>query len=912
VLIETKLRPPELRAGLIERAGLLRQLDGALEAKLTIVSAPAGFGKSTLLSQWAKQQQERQSLVPGWLSLDAADNDLGRFLEYLTAALRRADPAVARDIPALLHSSPVLPVDSILTSLVNDMSDGARHRILILDDCNVLTEPSIARFLDALLTYAPPTFHLVLATRGQMPLKVGNMRVRGQMIHIDDTHLRFSLAETVEFLNRRGGLDLPESDVISLQHRTEGWIAGLQLAFLSLTDRTDRAAFIRSFSGTDRDIADFLVHDVLARLPEETIEFLLKTSILGRLNASLAQAVTGLADAGERLAGIEAANLFLIPLDRERNWYRYHHLFSELLRSLLGQRHDADVAGLHRKAAGWLTEQGETSEAVQHALLAGDPELAADLVESCCMPLIRQSHIARVREWLNSLPRDLIDRRPRLQLAKVWILFHVSQPLAAAAILKAARANIQKAERQGLLGPEARLELRAELYALTAGVISAADRSATAARLASRWLGQFPEGQYFSKGTLGNVLGFCHYSLGDLEGARLACMRARDSHALAASVFGTVYSDLILGLAEQAAGDLRKAHAYFQRAIQEARASLGPGSYAEAMVGVFEVDLHYEWDDIAGAEDLLQQHRQVIDECGLVVHEMACKLNVARLAASHGRDDEALAVLEAAERQGLRTRYRRLFASALHERVRLLLRRGDVQSARLALKNRGIDEATIGQGAWRPAREPEQMAVARVLLAEGRPEAALRILDRLAERLRRDGRLQRLAQVRAITAVAAHGAGDALSALAAVVDAVSLSAPQGALRSLRDEGPAFLDVVVFARHRIPSWKTNSDTGAFVERLLAGRQRATLGGAAARQTPMPQFSSREADVARLLSSGQTNREVAKALAMAPDTVKWHLKNIFGKLSVSNRTQAVLRLQELGVAADGTAAPRSPEM
>ncbi len=904
MLIETKLRPPELRAGLIEREALLRQLDGALEAKLTIVSAPAGFGKSTLLGQWARQQ-EHLAAAPGWLSLDSADNDLGRFLEYLTAALRRADPTVARDIPALLHSSPVLPVDSILTSLVNDLSASARHRILILDDCNVLTEPSIARFLDALLTYAPPTFHLMLATRGQMPLKIGNMRVRGQMIHIDDTHLRFSLAETAEFLNRRGGLGLPESDIVTLQHRTEGWIAGLQLAALSLAGRADRASFIRSFSGTDRDIADFLVHDVLARLPEETIEFLLKTSILDRLNAFLAEAVTGLTDAGARLAGIEEANLFLTPLDRDRNWYRYHHLFAELLRSLLSQRPEFDVAGLHRKAARWLTEKGETSEAVQHALLAGDPELAADLVESCCMPLIQQSHIARVREWLNSLPADLIRRRPRLQLAQVWVLFHMSQALPAAAILKAARANIQKAERAGELKPQARLELRAELYALTAGVISAADRSATAARLATKWLGQFPEGQHFSKGTLGNVLGFCHYSLGDLEEARLACMRARDSHALAASVFGIVYSDLILGLAEQAAGKLRKAHEYFQRAIREARNILGPGSYAEAMVGVFEVDLHYEWDDIAGAERLLQQHRQVIEECGLIVHEMACKLNVARLAASHGRDDEALAVLEAAERQGLRTRYRRLFACALHERVRLLLGRGDVQSARLALKNRGIEEISAEAGKWRPAQEPEQMALARVLLAEGRPEAALRILDRLAERLRRDGRLQRLAQVRAIAAVAAHGAGDALSALAAVVDAVSLSAPEGALRGLRDEGQAFLDVVAFARQRIPSWKTNSETGAFVAQLLAGSQRPAAGVAATRLVPMPQFSSREADVARLLSSGQTNREVARTLAMAPDTVKWHLKNIFGKLSVSNRTQAVLRLQELGVTPEGVA-------
>ena len=249
----------------------------------------------------------------------------------------------------------------------------------------------------------------------------------------------------------------------------------------------------------------------------------------------------------------------------------------------------------------------------------------------------------------------------------------------------------------------------------------------------------------------GNILGFCRYSLGELEAARLACLRARDSHALANSVFGIVYSDLIIGLSEQAAGRLMAAYEQFSRATRHAREALGPGSYAEAMVGIFVVELLYEWDDIPGAERLLQEHRQIIEECGLVVHEMACKLNVAKLAACRGRSDEALSVLESAERQGMATRYRRLFAAALHERVRLLLQRGDAAAARLALKGRGIDEGWIASPrSWRPASEPEHIALARVLSAEGRPEAALRILERLTERLRREGRLHRFAQVRAV------------------------------------------------------------------------------------------------------------------------------------------------------------------
>ena len=911
MLIETKLRPPELRGCLIERPALERQLDLAGAAKLTILSAPAGFGKTTLLCQWIDRQQQR-GISCGWLSLDAADNEIGRFIGYMVGALQRVDPALAGTVSALLRASPVLPVDSVLTQLVNDLGRRAQPLRLVLDDCHVLTSPEIGQFLDALLTYAPGKFHLVLATRGQIPLRVANMRVRGQMTRIDDMSLRFSLAETDVFLNTLRGLALPEEDVVTLQHRTEGWIAALQLAALSLEDRSDRAEFIRRFSGTDRDIADFLLHDVLARLSDSTINFLLKTSILGRISAPLAQAVTEQQDAAQLLADLERANLFLIPLDRDRIWYRYHQLFADLLVSLLIRRHPDGIAVLHRKAVRWLTENGFTSDAVHHALQAGDTAQAAALVESCCMPLIRQGHIARVREWLSSLPQAVIDRRPRLQLAQVWILFHVSQPMRAARILKAARDNIDAMAQDGGLSLAERQEFKAELFTLTAGVISAADRSATAAHLARSWLEGFPEGQHFSKGTLNNILAFCLYSLGDLDGARLACQRGRASHERAQSVLGIVYSDLILGLAEQAGGNLKTSHRLFESAIRYARAELGSGSYAEAMVAIFEVELLYEWNDLDAASRLLQQHRHLVEECGLVVHEMACKLSLAKLAASQGRLDEALGVLEQAERQGLRDRYRRLFASALDERVRLLLQRGDIAAAKLVLRIHGIDEAWVSSPATRrPACEPEHIALARLLVADGRPEAAFRILENLAGRLRHDGRLRRLAQVKALASIAAFQAGDALGALAAIADAIALSAPQNAIRGFLDEGPAFQHVLAFAQSRIPSWKAGSEAGDFVRKLAGLRPTPPAPCEVNARRGAPQFSSREADVVRLLSSGRSNRDVAHALALAPDTVKWHLKNIFGKLGVSNRTQAVLRLQELGLGARQHPTQHSPE-
>jgi LuxR family maltose regulon positive regulatory protein len=353
-------------------------------------------------------------------------------------------------------------------------------------------------------------------------------------------------------------------------------------------------------------------------------------------------------------------------------------------------------------------------------------------------------------------------------------------------------------------------------------------------------------------------------------------------------------------LVEKSTGNLQGAQQLFDRAVSLARAELGPGSYAEAIVAIFEVELLYEWNDLGAAERLLHTNRQIIEECGLVVHEMACKLHLARLAAARGRHDEAMAVLERAERLGLEKRYHRLTASALNERVRLLLARGDSRAARWALRARGVDESSCAAVAS-TAAELEAMALARVMIAEDRPDAAIRLLERVAERVRLGGRMRRLAQVRALTAIAAYQAGDALSALAAAVDTVSLCAPQNALRSLIDEGAGLRDVLVFARGRMPTWSGDTPAGRHVGKVIDACARSERSAAApgSHTRRSPGFSRREADVARLLTHGHSNRDLAQTLGMAPDTVKWHLKNIFGKLGVSNRTQAVLRLQEIGL-------------
>ncbi len=900
MLIETKLRLPPSGQNELARSDLLAQLDCVAQRRLAIVLAPTGFGKSTLLAPWANRVQARGDAV-GWLSADAQDNEIGRFLRYLVAAIRRADPSCCADLPGLIASSPTLPIDKILSSLVNDLNQSAGPVFLVIDDFHHLTSPDIARFVESLLAYGPTGFHLIVGARNDVSLQLAGLRARGQLVRLDEYQLRFSLSQTEAYLNDHLALALNTAEVVTLHHRTEGWIAGLHLASLSLAGASDKLGFLARFSGNEGDIADFLMQEVLSRQSPETLDFLLCTAILDRFSAPLSDALTGGRNSDEKIAQIEFANLFVISLDRERVWFRYHTLFADLLRGLL-MRQDPDRAKrLHLRAAQWLSGADFTADAVQHALAAGEGGMAASLVETCCMPLIRNSKISQVRDWLGRVPPDIIAKRSRLQLAKVWICFHSSQPLEGARILRRVRDELANQAAAGTISQQDIEEFRAELLVMTAGIASAADHSRMGARIAERALREVPARMGFLRGVAGNVLGFCHYSMGNLQASRIACLQAQESHHSGDSNFGVLYSDLILGQVDKAAGDLGAALTRFSRATELARASDGPGSYSEAMVGIFEAEILYERNDLAAAERLFLQHRPLIEECGLVVHDISCKLLGARLAAANGHRDLALSALEAAERLGLQNHYRRLFAAALHERIKLLLLRGEAKYARLILTSRGIDDAWLGSDhALRPANDYEHLAMARVLIAEDRPAAAFRLIEPLAARLKRDGRLRRLAQVRGVASIAAFRSGNGLAALSAISDAVKLSLPGAALRTLNEEGPALHEVITFARAHIPLWRNQADPiGQFVTSLLPAGNATPAAGNPAPGIGFSELSPREAEIARLLGDGLANRDIGARLSLAPDTVKWRLKNIFGKLGADNRTHAVLRLQQIGL-------------
>jgi LuxR family maltose regulon positive regulatory protein len=913
-LIGTKYRLPPVPGNLVERQRLMAPLERLFSRKLTTISAPAGFGKTTLLLQWVRQLQQTGHRV-AWLALDADDNEPRRFLCYLIAALQAvvtdAAPGatpLGQAAMALLRSSPVLPSEAVLASLINDLEANRSPLVVMLDDTHWLQAPDLLQALESLLTYAPGHVHFVLAGRGTLPLAAARLKVHGQMLDLREADLRFDLAESGDFLNHRRSLDLSPADLVVLQHRTEGWAAGLQLASLSLDRRVERSAFIKSFSGSDRDVADFLVNDVFIRQSRALQDFLLRTAFPDRLNVALCAALSGLPapEAAALLAEVERAGLFLIPLDSEGRWFRYHHLFADFLRHQMERLHPQDINPLHLTAAAWLDQAGDSMAAINHLLAAGESDRAADKVELCAMALISQSHVMQLSTWLNKLPAALTMTRPRLLLSQVWLYFHMNRPLEAARVLQLARRAIA-AQRAQVDAAQYAL-WQAELRTLMAGVVSASDRSGRARAMTAKWAALLPEDQPFLLGVMMNIRCYCDYSLGNIAAARLAGAAARKAHVRAQSVFGIVYADLLVGLTEKAAGNLRQAAQLFARAQDIADEALGSGSYAAALVGIFQAELHYEWNELDEAMRLLTQHRDVVEESALVVHEVVSKLLTARLAAAEGRIDGALAQLDKVERhQATALRRTRLSVAAMQERVRLMLLRGDTVSARLAIQSLGIDPTgaalPVGQ-LLVPTSDLDSLAVARLLLAEGETPRSNALLQALEVRLQAQDRGRRLLQTRLLLAFCQLRSGDVAQVDAVIAPHLRQIAQQNIIRTILDEGPAAAELVAVLRRPEANWRKDAglrgaDCQAIerhLEKLAALLMPVPAAGAAA-PAAKNGLSAREIDVLRLLGDGLSNRDLSHRLAISPDTVKWHLKNIFGKLGVESRAQAIVTAQRL---------------
>jgi len=926
-LLTTKLYMPPVRLESVSRPRLIQRLDDGLRqgCRLTLVSAPAGSGKTTLLSAWASllgsrnsgfglatantpalrdQKSETRHHV-AWLSLDDADNDPARFWTYLIAALQTAHPQLGQSALKILQStqfSAALPA-SILTSLLNEIATLTGRVVLVLDDYHVISTQAIHAGIAFLLQHQPQTLHLALATRADPPLPVVRLRARGQLTELRAADLRFTVDEAALFLNETMGLGLAAEDIQALESRTEGWIVGLQLAALSMQGRSDTRQFVRAFTGSHHFVLEYLAQEVLSRQPEAVRQFLMRTSILDRLCEPLCDAVTGNRGSDAMLAYLQQGNLFIVPLDDERYWYRYHHLFADLLGHRLRKEISAsEIAGLHRRASAWHEANGSVAEAVKHALFADEPERAANLIEQNLSRMTTGGELSTLLDRINELPEALIHSRPVLCIPRAWALVFAGQFDGVEPLLQAAERNLPPAGSEQppqALAPDAGSVLRGNIATIRAFIADRTGDGSHAMELAQLADELLPPGDLMSRSLVPYILGRAYRTTGDLtRAARAASEMVRIGQA-AGNEMTTV-----MGMCEQATlyklrGQLRRAADLYRQA-QQLKLEQGELNFVTwALVDVGLSDLLLEQNELAAARQRLERVVHNLEQMswgGAPTDLVLAYTTLVGVLTAQGDLAGASAALQKAE--SARQRYNDFpgFKSVIAScQVGLWLARGELdQAVRWSQRFTGGDDTA---GALL-TDELEQIALARVRIAEGKTKEAHSLLARLAEATAAGGRRGRHIQVLVLQALALDAQNDSIGALAALEKALSLAEPEGYVRVFVDGGQPMADLLraALSQGLLPD---------YVSQLLAGFGMQDQGPKPA-ISPPPQpaalvepLSERELEVLHLISAGHTNQEIAARLVVTLNTVKKHTSNIYGKLEVNSRTQAIARARELGL-------------
>ena len=935
VLLSSKLSPPRLPNSLVERARLLTELDAVCSHSLTLVSASAGSGKTTLLSAWAtassSRQEERRRTTGGepacaWLSLDMLDNDTNRFWVSVIAALRTSLPKLGETALALLHSPQPPSLSTILTNLLNEIVQAGRELILILDDYHVIEDEAIHDSLLFLLDHLPGSLHLVLATRTDPELPLSRFRVRGQLLEIRSSDLRFTQQEATSFLVQRMGLPLAEEDVAILSERTEGWIAGLQLAALSLRKRQDLAAWVSDFAGSHRFVLDYVQQDILARLPLPLQDFLLQTSILTRMHATLCQAITAQSSrevCQQMLEEMERANLFVVPLDEQRQWYRYHDLFREALRARLHASQPELVPFLHIRAARWYETQGEWREAIAHALAAPDYPYAASLIEQAAPHFWLSGQARTIHTWVLALPDPVLRAYTRLALnAALRFLDSVSVGTETLHASMASQVEQTITRMQEILH-------RKPLLLLSEADVALIERRLRLLRALLEVRGLFKRGDYEGLRHLAqeaealppdeevnwNLIALSLiFSLTLTIGGEVAFLRERmlamkQQAMQAGDHLATIRVMRWLARAYEQAGQLHQAHREALSALALVEQSGGYTSMA-GYLHYYLFNVSYSWNRLEEASDSLRRLIQIGQEWQQVDLLILGEVCSARLALARGdlsAAQEALQKLEAlVEQEG--------FAEhapwVVQTRVRLWL-----ASRNLAQASEWATRTTLSPEAWDPLRKREVLLLVRVFLAQQQYTQAVQMLDRFRKHLDRPADSEPTIEWMALHVVALHLAGKNEQAALVAARLLALTEPEGCIRVYLEAGEPMKQVLKTwlsaPLQDDPAASEVSVSRPYVSRLLTAfeqeERRPSQGRDASPVTTrkaLPQLpqsaipralieplSPQELKVLHRLCAGQTYAEIAEALVVSINTIKTQVSSTYRKLGVSRRVEAV---------------------
>jgi LuxR family maltose regulon positive regulatory protein len=933
LLLKTKLHIPLVRPELVSRPRLLERLNAGLEHKLTLISAPAGFGKTTLLSEWI-QGRLTSPLHVAWVSLDQGDNDPARFWTYCIAALQAAQAEVGKAALSMLQSSQPSPIEAILTTLINEILERPGAFALVLDDYHLIEAQPIHKALTFFLDHLPQSVHLVIAGRADPPLPLPRLRGKGQLAELREADLRFTPDEAAAFLNQVMGLRLAAEDVAALAARTEGWITGLQMAALSMQRREDGAGFIAAFTGSHRYILDYLVEEVLYQQPEEVQTFLLQTAILDRLTGPLCDAVTmarprdghsghaGRGNSQEMLERLDADNLFIIPLDEERRWYRYHHLFTDLLRNQLGRTQPDLLPTLHRRASDWYERNGLPAEAVVHALAASDLERVAHLVEGNALAMMDHGELTTLVKWLDALPGKLVRSRPWLCVFYAWALVYTGQ-------LDVVEARLQDAEKslddlagqakmltlpQGSASPgKDRQAIEGHIAAIRAYVAASREEISQAIEFAHQALRLLPERDLMARSFATLVLGSGYRYSGDLVAASQALVEAVATSQAAGDSHLAILSSCNLAGQLIYQGQLRKAAAIFRDLLQPGDPALPLSSFEERGGGARVRRLPFtglastglatvlrEWNNLESAERLAREGLELSKQWGQAEILIHGYVELARVLQARENEDEALDAVQRA-RQIARGVAPLFVDTTAAVEAQLWLAQGDVAAAARWVQESGVsvdDELSF-------QHQIIYTALARVLIAQGKHSKALGLLARLLEVVEAAGAIGHAIENLVLQAIALQAQDEIDQALTTLECALALAEPEGYVRTFADEGARMAGLL----HKAAAWGLYPH---YVDKLLAAvesekrSKRKTPSSSPSSAISGPESSSlieplseRETEVLRLIAAGLSNREIADELFLAVGTVKKHINNIFGKLSVRKRTQAVARARELGM-------------